>query len=192
MATGTLACPECDAPCFLAASPEPMSMPDPISRRLLPARRRGSRLPSRSPSRRARRTSSCASTASRFVNRASAAFREYLAALSMRADSPGAIFVRFLKLGALAWAARGPDRDDQARVRRRGGLGLRGDLQEDAGCLSGAPRSGGARAVHLLRPAAEGGKLGGSSRGSDSCCPALCSCWPLGPLRRGGPRRAPR
>ena len=29
MATGTLACPECDAP--VLPSPEPMSMPDPIS-----------------------------------------------------------------------------------------------------------------------------------------------------------------
>ena len=38
-------------------------------------------------------------------------------------------------------------------MRRRGGLGRRGDLQEDPRGLPGPARAGGARALRLLRPA---------------------------------------
>src|SRR5687767_1366269 len=52
--------------------------------------------------------------------------------------------------------AGGADRDDQARVRRPGGLDRRGAVQEGPRRLPGPARPGGARALRVLRARARG------------------------------------
>ena len=107
-------------------------------------------------------------------------------------ESPGAIFARFLKFGLprLGWAG-GADRDDQARVRRRGRMDFRGELQETARRLPGPSRPRGARALRLLRAAARRQARRLPRRPRLHAAGLHPHARPLGPLRRGQPGGAP-
>ena len=72
--------------------------------------------------------------------------------------------------------AGGADRDDQARVRRRGGLGLRGGLQADPRRLPGAARAPRRTSSASTSAASAAAGSAACSPGSGSCCPASCSC----------------
>ena len=104
-------------------------------------------------------------------------------------DPPAAIFLRFLRFGALAWGGPGgADRDDQARVRRRGGLGLRGDVSQDARRLPGAPGPE-AHELCVYFGRMRGGKLGGFARRARVHAARLPpDAGALDPLCRGEPR----
>src|SRR5215204_1679781 len=94
--------------------------------------------------------------------------------------------------GARLGRARGADRDDQARVRRRGEVGLGAELQEDPRRLSDPPQPRGARALRVLRSRPRG------QAGWISCRPWLHAArlrpdaGPVDPLRRSESGRTPR
>ena len=85
------------------------------------------------------------------------------------------------------------DRADQAGVRRRGALGLRGGLHEDARGLPDPPRAGGQRALHLLRAHPRRDGWARSLAGLGFMLPGfLLMLGVLDPLRGGRAFRQPR